>query len=47
MISLLYLMEAYNAINESVVECWIVYCKYSYGHCEVFARRLALRMFRA
>ncbi|THX00130.1 hypothetical protein D6D17_06426 [Aureobasidium pullulans] len=47
MISLLYLMEAYNAIDESVVGCWAGYCKYSYGHCEDFDRRLALRMFRA
>ncbi|THY18538.1 hypothetical protein D6D01_07246 [Aureobasidium pullulans] len=47
MISLLYFMEAYNAIDESVVECWAGYCKYSYGHCEVFDQRLALRMFRA
>ncbi|KEQ86279.1 hypothetical protein M438DRAFT_333193 [Aureobasidium pullulans EXF-150] len=47
MISLLYLMEAYNAIDESVVGCWAGYCKYSHGHCEDFDRRLALRMFRA
>ncbi|THY60440.1 hypothetical protein D6C98_02368 [Aureobasidium pullulans] len=47
MISLLYLMEAYNAIDESVVGCWAGYCKYSSGHCEDFDRRLALRMFRA
>ncbi|THZ34040.1 hypothetical protein D6C90_07942 [Aureobasidium pullulans] len=47
MTGLLYLMETFDAIDESVVECWAGYCKYSDGHCEAFDRRRALRMFRA
>lgn len=47
MTGLLYLMETFDAIDESVVECWAGYCKYSDGHCETFDRRRALRMFRA
>lgn len=47
MTGLLYLMETFDAIDESVVECWIGFCKYSDGCCEVFDRRRALQMFRA
>ena len=47
MTGLLYLMETFDAIDESVLECWAGYCKYSDGHCETFDRRQALRMFRA
>lgn len=44
---LLYLMDAFDAIDESVLECWNGYCKYSDGECETFDRRRALQMFRA
>lgn len=47
MIGLLYLMETFDAIDESVVECWTGYCKYSDGCCETFDRRRAIQMFRA
>jgi len=47
MTGLLYLMETFDAIDESVVECWIGFCKYSDGRCETFDRRRALQMFRA
>lgn len=47
MTGLLYLMETFDAIDESVVECWIGFCKYSDGCCETFDRRRALQMFRA
>ncbi|CAD0114541.1 unnamed protein product, partial [Aureobasidium uvarum] len=47
MTGLLYLMETFDAIDESVVECWAGYCKYSDGRCETFDRRQAIRMFRA
>lgn len=47
MTGLLYLMETFDAIDESVVECWIGFCKYSDGCCELFDRRRALQMFRA
>ncbi|KAI5276003.1 hypothetical protein E4T47_01035 [Aureobasidium subglaciale] len=47
MTGLLYLMETFDAIDESVVECWAGYCKYSDGRCETFDRRQAVRMFRA
>ena len=47
MIGLVYLMEIFDAIDESVVECWIGACKFSDGYCETFDRRRAIRMFRA
>jgi hypothetical protein len=47
MTGLLYLMETFDAIDESVVECWIGFCKYSDGCCETFDRRRAIQMFRA
>jgi hypothetical protein len=47
MTGLLYLMETFDAIDESVVECWIGFCKYSDGRCETFDRRRAIQMFRA
>ena len=47
MTGLLYLMETFDAIDESVIECWNGYCKYSDGACELFDRRRALQMFRA
>ncbi|KAG9698248.1 Six-hairpin glycosidase, partial [Aureobasidium melanogenum] len=47
MTGLLHLMETFDAIDESVVECWAGYCKYSDGRCETFDRRQAIRMFRA
>lgn len=47
MTGLLYLMETFDAIDESVVECWAGYCRYSDGRCETFDRRQAIRMFRA
>lgn len=47
MTGLLYLMETFDAIDESVIECWNGYCKYSDGSCELFDRRRALQMFRA
>lgn len=47
MTGLLYLMETFDAIDESVVECWTGYCKYSDGCCETFDRRRAIQMFRA
>lgn len=47
MVGLLYLMESFDAIDESVVECWTGYCKYSDGCCETFDRRRAIQMFRA
>ncbi|KAM0723149.1 hypothetical protein Q7P37_001349 [Cladosporium fusiforme] len=47
MVGLLYLMETFDAIDESVVECWTGYCKYSDGCCETFDRRRAIQMFRA
>lgn len=46
MIGLVYLMESFDAIDESVVECWIGACKFSDGYCETFDRRRAIRMFR-
>lgn len=47
MTGLLYLMETFDAIDESVVECWTGYCKYSDGCCETFDRRRAIQMFKA
>jgi hypothetical protein len=47
MTGLLYLMETFDAIDESVIDCWAGYCKYSDGCCETFDRRRALQMFRA
>lgn len=47
MTGLLYLMETFDAIDESVVECWIGFCKFSDGCCETFDRRRAIKMFRA
>jgi hypothetical protein len=47
MTGLLYLMETFDAIDESVVECWAGYCRYSDGRCETFDRPQAVRMFRA
>lgn len=47
MTGLLYLMETFDAIDESVIECWNGYCKYSDGACELFDRRRSLQMFRA
>ncbi|KAG9799438.1 Six-hairpin glycosidase, partial [Aureobasidium melanogenum] len=42
MTGLLHLMETFDAIDESVVECWAGYCKYSDGRCETFDRRQAI-----
>lgn len=47
MTGLLYLMDTFDAIDESVVECWNGFCKYSDGSCESFDRRRAMQMFRA
>lgn len=47
MTGLLYLMETFDAIDESVVECWIGSCKFSDGYCETFDRRRAVQMFQA
>ena len=47
MTGLLYLMETFDTIDESVVECWIGSCKFSDGYCETFDRRRAIQMFRA
>ena len=47
MTGLLYLMETFDAIDESVIECWNGYCKYGDDACELFDRRRALQMFKA
>jgi hypothetical protein len=47
MTALLYLMDTFDAIDESVMDCWNGYCRYSDGACEMFDRRRALQMFRA
>ena len=47
MAGLLYLMDTFDAIDESVLECWNGYCKYSDGICDAFDRRRAIQMFRA
>lgn len=47
MTGLLYLMDTLDAINESVMDCWNGFCRYSDGNCEDFDRRKAMQMFRA
>lgn len=47
MTGLLYLMDTFDAIDESVMDCWNGFCRYSDGACESFDRRRALQMFRA
>ena len=47
MTGLLYLMESLDAVDESIVECWNGFCKFSDGACECFDRRRALQMFSA
>lgn len=47
MTGLLYLMDTFDAIDESVMDCWNGYCKFSDGVCESFDRRRALQTFRA
>lgn len=47
MTGLLYLMDTFDAIDESVMDCWNGYCRLSDGICESFDRRRALQMFRA
>ena len=47
MTGLLYMMDTFDAIDESVIECWNGYCKFSDGTCDSFDRRRALQMFRA
>ena len=47
MTGLLYLMDTFDAIDETVVECWNGFCRFSDGCCESFDRRKAVQMFRA
>ncbi|KAK9319361.1 transcription factor C6 AmyR like protein [Lipomyces orientalis] len=47
MTGLLYLMETFDNIDETVIECWNGNCKVSDGICESFDRRRALQAFRA
>ncbi len=47
MTGLLYLMETFDNIEETVIECWNGNCKVSDGMCESFDRRRALHTFRA
>lgn len=47
MTGLLYLMETFDAIDESVIDCWNGFCRYSDGACETFDRRRALQAFQA
>jgi hypothetical protein len=47
MTGLLYLMDAFDTFDGSVIECWLGYCNCSDGACESFDRRRALQMFRA
>lgn len=47
MTGLLYLMDTFDAIDESVMDCWNGFCRFSDGVCENFDRRRALQMFRA
>ncbi|KAI5358724.1 hypothetical protein Slin15195_G111710 [Septoria linicola] len=47
MTGLLYLMDTFDAIDESVMDCWNGFCRFSDGACETFDRRRALQMFRA
>lgn len=47
MTGLLYLIETFDNIEETVIECWNGNCKVSDGMCESFDRRRALQTFRA
>lgn len=47
MTGLLYLMDSFDAIDESVMDCWNGFCRLSDGTCESFDRRRALQTFRA
>lgn len=47
MTGLLYLMDTFDAIDESVMDCWNGFCRISDGVCDNFDRRRALQMFRA
>ncbi|KAK4493667.1 hypothetical protein PRZ48_014852 [Zasmidium cellare] len=47
MTGLLYLMDTFDAIDESVMDCWNGFCRFSDGACESFDRRRALQTFRA
>ena len=47
MTGLLYLMDAFDCFDGTVIECWLGYCNYSDGVCETFDRRRALQMFKA
>jgi len=47
MTGLLYLMDTFDAIDESIVDCWNGHCQLSDGQCASFDRRRALQMFRA
>lgn len=47
MTGLLYLMESFDAVDESVVDCWNGYCQMSDGRCTSFDRRRAVQMFHA
>lgn len=47
MTGLLYLMDAFDSFDGSVIECWIGYCNYSDGVCDSFDRRRAMQMFKA
>lgn len=47
MTGLLYLMDTFDAIDESVMDCWNGFCRLSDGVCESFDRRRALQTFRA
>ncbi|KAF2167017.1 hypothetical protein M409DRAFT_22456 [Zasmidium cellare ATCC 36951] len=47
MTGLLYLMDTFDAIDESVMDCWNGFCRLSDGACESFDRRRALQTFRA
>ena len=47
MTGLLYLMDAFDSFDGSVIECWLGYCNYSDGMCDSFDRRRALQIFKA
>lgn len=47
MTGLLYLMDAFDAFDGAVIECWLGHCNYSDGLCDSFDRRRALQMFNA
>lgn len=47
MTGMLYLMETFDNIEETVIECWNCNCRLSDGVCESFDRRRALQIFRA